>query len=254
MRMLRTVLITLLSLFCLTSCKIDGEEEITLKEDGSGSLRICYTLPYRAFSAKDSEELLADCIKLCDQHPTLKWQHGNHKPVGYGFQKIEFCIDFQSIDAFTDAVNAETSDPATPTDSSPSSSSPSIVKTMLGNIHFHPDWQGLNFKRDIDLSPLFKGKVNDPRVLGNAEFRYILHLPHNAGNNNATEVSQDGKSLVWKIPLQKHIDTAFTIQFGVRIGWMPWCWVGGALLCLLLLWFIWRFVFRRLFIPRGLGF
>ncbi len=201
------------SLLLLTGCKIDGEEEITIQSDGSGDIRVHFILPYKAFSKKEATEVHSLLEEISARHAGLSILENDSCPYGKYCQALKLHISFESALDLERIVLSEQAyfenqaDPSTTDEGSLD-----MVCALLGSIDagIHP-W-GIDYHRELDLSPLFKGKIKNGAILGDAEFRYILNTPMTADSHNASTLDASPNKLVWKIPLKKYFDKPFILN------------------------------------------
>ena len=87
-----------------------------------------------------------------------------------------------------------------------------MMSSLLGCIDAGIGADGINYSRELDLSPLFKGKISNGAVLGDAEFRYILNTPIAADSHNGSAQESSPRRLMWSIPLKTYFNQPFTVQ------------------------------------------
>ncbi len=211
--LLLNLLISTYSLLLLTGCKIDGEEEITILSDGSGDIRVHFILPYKAFSKKEATEVHTLLEEIAARHSGLSLIENDSCPYGNYCQALKLHISFESVldlerIVLSEKVYFENQTGSSATDEQ----SLDMVCALLGNIDAGIKPWGIDYHRQLDLSPLFKGKIKNGAILGDAEFRYILNTPMTPDSNNASTLNESSGKLVWNIPLKKHFDKPFIIQ------------------------------------------
>ena len=201
------------SLLLLTACKIDGEEEITLRSDGSGDIRVHFILPYKAFSKFAATQVHVLLDEISARHDGISILENKSCPHGDYCQTLKLHISFESTQELGRIILAEKSYFEKNTEPSPTDQqSLDLISALIGKIDggIHP-W-GIDYQREIDLSPLFMGKINNGALLGDAEFRYILNTPLSPDTHNASMLDGPSASLVWKVPLKTYFDKPFVLQ------------------------------------------
>lgn len=242
---LRFLCIVSLGILCalLSSC-IDGQEELTILDDGSGTMQISYNIPLRALSASETKQL-EDFIKEVDQrHASITLTHFSTQPSGFGMQRLEASLEFTSIQEVAKIYEDEICGPNAP---QPEPQMKGLIEKACALVgKFRTTFTGLSVSvdREVDLQPLFEAKITNPKALGESEFRYIMHLPHAVGETNATSVSEDRKTLQWTVKLRDHFDKPIIMHSSIPLPW--WLVLGtGAIALLLLLLIVW--LVRKLF-------
>lgn len=238
---LKHLLLTLASSLCLLLCScLDGQEEITVLEDGSGSAQISYNIPTRALSEDDASSLETYLNKIADKHDSLKLTHFSKAASGFGMQRIEARLEFTSIKEVAEIYEKEICGPEAPKLKPEMQALLDKACALMGKFEVSVRGLDIDIKREVNLKPLFEGKIKNPEILGESEFRYILHLPEAVSDSNATLISEDKKTLQWSIKLRNHVDQPIIMQSSIPLPW----WVPASLiavLCLILIGFIWLF-------------
>lgn len=232
-------LLSIFSLFGLSSCKIDGEEEITLRKDGSGEMRVVYIFPNKVFSKKDAQSIDESVKAICERHDTLHVLECYSEPHGSLCRQINLKLGFDSAIRLREVVSMEKKK----LDGGDSGQKkPKIVrylKALIGRMDINLAATGLDYQRQMNLAPLFQGTPVNADLLKNCEFRYTLNLPFAAGENNADQVLNEGKTLMWHLPLDKHIEDAFQMKAEMTVRPLLYLWgslAGIVILVILLIW------------------
>jgi len=210
--MLKLLKITLLFItLLLTSC-IDGKEEITIHKDGSGSVKINYTIPKQALAEKDANTLQEFLLEIQKRNPSVQLKTFEIKTrpralFGPTMQTLNIQLDFDSTYKLSEIYEAELARLQSQDSSTkPDPKLTSLVaksKAILGTIDIQLNGLTLDFNRTIDLEPLFEGRLKNGNIFGNSKFHYIINLPIPAGENNATTTTNEGKTLQWTIGLKE---------------------------------------------------
>ncbi|MFD2157548.1 hypothetical protein ACFSW8_01405 [Rubritalea tangerina] len=237
---------SLLSIICLcalTACKIDGEEEITIRDDGSAQVRVHYILPYKAFSKNDAQQVHSLLTEIANRHPELSLTENTSLPHGKYCQELKLNIAFSSVLEIERIILEEHAHfQSLASQSGDENKSITMVEALLGNIEAGVHADAIRYDRTVNLSPLFKGKITNGKVLGNAEFRYILTTPLAADSHNASAVTNQGKTLTWRIPLREYYNKPFQLktQHARHLFTLLWTLLTGFCLALIGLTFWWR--------------
>jgi hypothetical protein len=244
---LLNLLILTCSLVLLTGCKIDGEEEITILSDGSGDIRVHFILPYKAFSKKEATEVHSLLEQIAARHPGVAILENDSCPYGNYCQALKLHISFESaldLERIVLSEKAFFENQASPSESNEGSLD--MLCALLGDIDAGINLGGIDYHRELDLSPLFKGKIKDGAILGDAEFRYILNTPMAPDSHNADTIDSSSGRLVWTIPLKHYFDKPFTLAASYAGSTFYFIWGIGILLVIAVLgWLYFRFKRRR---------
>ena len=104
-----------------------------------------------------------------------------------------------------------------------------------------------DIQRKIDLAPLLDKHAggNWPSIVGDSEFRYTVHFPTAVDASNAHEVSNDGKTVMWKYKLRdlREKPIELNVSASVPIPW--WVYVSVALVALLVILIGWKLIRRK---------
>lgn len=233
------------SLLLLTACKIDGEEEITILSDGSGDVRVHFILPYQAFSKKDASEVHSLLEEITTRHSELSLLENDSCPYGNYCQALKLHLRFDSaLDLERIILSEEAYFKNQPSPSASNEQSLDLVSALLGSIDAGIQPWGVDYHRRLDLSPLFKGKIKNGSILGDAEFRYILNSPMVPDSHNAETLDESSGKLVWKVPLKTYFDKPFTLRAYYARDEFRLFWALSLLLGVTL--FIWLYKRTRL--------
>lgn len=122
---------------------------------------------------------------------------------------------------------------------------PSELETFLGGIDVKLDGAAVNYQREMNLGPFFPGIVRDnPGMLDDSAFRYVIHLPVASESSNAHLISNEGRTLEWNFLLRDYVSKPIQMSF-VSKSLVPWwVWVVSIILLLVIVFFIWQ-IFKR---------
>jgi hypothetical protein len=213
----------------LVSC-IEGDEEITIREDGSAHLKMRYQVPGMIFSAKDSKELVGIIDRELGKKDHLKLLVNRvESRDGQRIVQIELETD-PEFDLDGGLFKKEKSSGAVEEDGK----SDKLLRALVGDLEAKVDGLSVGVVRKVNLDPLlqeYMGK-NSGSMLGDSQFRYTVHLPEAAEQSNAHEVSDGGKTLKWVYWLRESKQKPIMMSVVAPIP-LPW-WiygVGGGVLC-----------------------
>ena len=219
-----------ISTLLLNSCKIDGEEEITINEDGSAHLLMRYEVPAMFLSAEASDELVKSIddglgkkehVELLDNRVELvKSQKIIH---------IEFKIDAEADLDELYLKNEEGDEGA-----ADKKKSDQLLESLVGDLDAKIQGLSVDMTRRVDLQPLlekYMGKKS-ASMLSDYEFRYTIHLPEAAEQSNAHEVSDGGKTLKWTYLLRevKENPIVMDVTAPIPLPWWVYALVGAVVL------------------------
>ncbi len=215
--LMKTILLNLLIISCslllLNACKIDGEEEITLRSDGSGDIRVHFILPYKAFSKEEATQVHHLLEEISTRHDGISILENTSCPYGDYCQALKLHINFESALDLERIILSEKSYFEKNTElSATDEKSLDLISALLGTIDEGIQPWGIDYQRELDLSPLFKGQINNGAILGDAEFRYILNTPLSPDSHNAGMLDASSGKLVWKVPLKTYFNKPFVLQ------------------------------------------
>jgi len=238
MNILLSILI-FLGTIVLSSCRIEGDEEITLNSDGSGTIRAYYRLPEKAFSREQSQIVCSSLAALCERTEGLHAIEHKHIDAGgelFGpkFQQLRLQLAFDSKETLESIeLSAAPEDQQTL----------EMIKTIIGHIQLSIQGLTVHINRSVDLTPLLQ--QISPALLGDSYFNYSIHFPTTASTSNAHWASHDGKSLHWKFLLREYYDKPMTLQAAAPIPLPKWIWWLTLIPCLFLCLFVYRFLKQR---------
>ena len=229
MHRLLTLLLFLLTPFLLNSC-IEGEEEVWVNPDASGHARIKISAPTLLFSKfggveqiiADAKEGLAESDNITLSHLAASVKGSQTTLTG----KVDF-KDVREVGSFLQNFR----DPSEPTKKS-------NEELLFGDTDLRVSFPQVLFSRQVDIRPLVPaGSVNamTSRLLADSKLTYQIHLPTPATTNNADQVSNDGKSLQWEVPLTTMLAGPVEMKFSAPIPHLSRYYFLAGLLLLILI-------------------
>ncbi len=114
----------------------------------------------------------------------------------------------------------------------------------MGTITVTLDGLKAGLTRDVDLGALLDENLgkNSASILGDSEFRYIVHLPEAAETSNAHTVENDGRTLKWAFKLSECRNKPISLNMVASIPLPWWVYAAGIVILLLLAWGIYALV------------
>ena len=220
-------------IFLLVSC-IDGDEEIWLRRDGSGRIEASYKMPGAIMQRFGSAPILQEKFeRAIAREPTIRATHIGHH-LESGRVVFTFAADFDDIRTLAAFPKTHLRSPSAP-------GTPTPEEALFGKMDLRVKGLTLSFDRQVDLSPILPDSARqNPGMLGEARFRYTVHLPATASTHNATGVLDEGRTLTWTFPLRDHTNKpmVLTLMAPLPIPW--WVWVLGVPVVALILLFLIR--------------
>ena len=213
----------------LNSC-IDGEEEVFVEANGSARVKAVYRVPGVIFSAEDAEELRGNVIEEVakQKHLTLIT---NRVDKENGNRVVTIEIETDDMMALEGSL-AEHAPGVSP------SKADKMLHAIMGNITVSLHGLSADFSREVDLGPLLRENLgkSSATILGDSEFRYIVHLPEAAGQSNAHFVENGGKTLKWAYKLRECAHKPILLKMMAPIP-LPW-WIYAVVIAagLLIAW------------------
>lgn len=233
---MRLFLLPLLGLgvLLLSSCFIDGNEEVWIHKDGSGRLEATYEMhPSVMRRLGGAEQLRKKLEEAIAKDPTLTATAIDHR-VEPGRVVFHFAAEFEDLRELAKFPQRHLRDSSEPGKTVPE-------EALFGKIQLRLNGLVLSLYREVDLAPILpEAAKNNPGLLGNSTFRYTFHLPVAATENDAHEVRNKGKTLTWSFLLREHTTEPMAIYAKARLPLPWWIWLSLVLLIvlfvLLLIW------------------
>lgn len=219
----------------LCSC-IESHEEVWLEPDGSGRAEIRATLPAAVLAAKGGEKEVGAMIETA-LSSTKAFTRAHHEITTRG-DRAEIRIE-ADFDSAMDLIEV--------TEGPSSAELPPAVKHMAGTLQVAIHGRTLDFKRTISPGKALPGAGLLPAsALDGGRLVTVVHLPAAAFDHNATRVENQGRTLVWEIPLAQAVRKPMVTRFRMDIP-IPWHLVAGIAIPLILgsVWLIRRRARRK---------
>ena len=220
----------------LCAACIDSREEVWIERDGSGRAEIQVRLPAAASRLHGGESGLRKLIEeSLSATPGIRTTSLEIAPRPDGRVAVDLAVAFDSAMDISEVA------------SSPSLANlPPAARLLAGEVDARLNGLTFEFKRTISPAAAIPGAAWMPsdRLAGH-RLDYIVHLPEAAKSSNATRTENDGRTLVWEIPLDKAVRAPFCTRFTVDVP-IPWAAVSAVAIPLSLAggWFLIRRVRR----------
>lgn len=214
-------LLVLLMALAVVSC-IDGREEIWLNADGSGRAEVTYSLPASAARFQGGEagirKLLDDFLK---NTPAIT-SFSHEVTTRDGRLTVRVRTWFESAQEMGEISK----------DGSLEKLPPSATG-LTGTTEVKLLGRTVDFARTIDAGRALPGSSLLPASqFEGRSLKYIIHLPLATVESNATRVEDEGRTLVWEIPLAQAVRGPLTTRFKAPFPiprWILFTAAGGAL-------------------------
>ena len=209
-----------LSMFVLNSCKIDGEEEITIRENGSAHLAMRYEVPAIFLSTEEADDLVAILDKSLGHKDHLKLITNRIDSVKG--QRIIHLVFEADPEVDFDGLFDEKKEGAGGDEKKKSNQ---LLRAIVGDINAKVDGLSVGVTRQVNLQPLLDKYIGkrSTSMLGDYEFRYTINLPKAVEQTNAHQVLDGGKTLKWTYLLREMKEKPMLMEVVAPIP-LPW-WV-----------------------------
>lgn len=221
----------------LASC-IDGHEEYWIDSHGGGRAEIRYSIPesFARMEGGDAgiREIVGNFLKETPAITTSDYEVVTANKV----TTVTLHAKFDSALKLADVANG------------PSSRNlPVSASHLLGEITAVTKGRTVELTRKTTPAQAIPGAdwMPDASFEGKT-LTYIIHLPNAAGESDATRTADDGRTLIWEIPLAKTLKSPAVIHFKMEIP-IPWSIIGAVAITVAVLigaWFLRRRKIRLL--------
>ena len=203
-------IILLASTALATSC-IDGREEYWIDTHGAGRAEITYSLPSALArmhgSDADIQRLMEDFLKTTPAITTRSCQITTSDKTTTAHIHVTFdsAMDLMKISKGT-AIRRL----------------PSAMGHLMGEIQAKIHGRTLDLKRTVRSDKAVPGSFFMPRsTFEGHHLTYTVHLPASARQSNATREEDDGRTLIWEIPLVDALESPLVTHFTMDVP-IPW--------------------------------
>ncbi|MDA7880738.1 hypothetical protein N9A94_00350 [Akkermansiaceae bacterium] len=226
-------LLFLIPILFLQSCIIEGEEEVWIEADGSGKVRVQYTIPsiFEKHLGNPNDYLKA--IREIDEKEesvtitSLSYQATGAKSL-FGGPSKSFLLEatFKDIMEFAEVAERDFIEQT--------GANPDQIESIAGKIDFEMNFLSPKVQRRVSLEQLLPPNIKKfPGILGRSNFKYIFHLPFPLEDTNAHFVSEDRKMAQWTFLLKEHTQTPLIMTMETTIP-VPW-WLSMVIAILALI-------------------
>lgn len=200
----------------LASC-FEIREEAWIYSDGSGRANLRATIPLAATRMHGGEAGVRKIIgDFLTNTPEIDF-HQLETSVVENDLHIDLRTTFKNAMKLSELTNGEAAEEL-----------PTIFTKFMGITTVSLDGLSIDFHRQLDLGKAIPGSSFIPASqLRDRHITTIIHLPKPAATQNATEVKNDGHTLIWKTPLSKALRQPVDARFTMPLP-IPWGLVTGA--------------------------
>ena len=206
---------------CLLACScFDIKEEVWIGSDGAGRAVLTYRVPCSAVKLAGGNEALETKIReAIEKQPKLRLDGLRVEDDGER-ATVEVKLSTDSVLALRDLKN-----------SGGFSSMPTAAVDLAGKFEVHRRGLDIDFARTIRVREALGLASFAVREADRRDRRlvYIIHLPTEASETNATEVLDEGKTLKWDSSLGDAMREPLVTHFKARIPVPRTVWLAGGL-------------------------
>lgn len=195
----------------LTSC-IDGREEYWFNATGGGHATLTYSLPVAAADLSGGETAIREKIAayLKDNEAFTSSSYTVTQVDGRLVATVN--VAFRSVKDLKKLAKRGKGGDA-----------PSAARYFMGDIDLEVKGLLVDFTRKISPTRAIPGALFLPRKeLEGHNLQYIVHLPIQPLESNATRTEDAGRTLIWDIPLSQALREPFITHFKARIPLPRW--------------------------------
>lgn len=209
---------------------LDGQEEMFIGKDGTARVRAVYRVPAAIFSAGDAEQLRKTIAEEIGDHEHLELIT-NTAGEENGERVITLEIKTDDVMALENALPRHAPGEKI-------SRADRIWHTLVGKVSVGMEGLSVSMSRDVNLGPVLEKHLgkNGAALMGDAEFRYVIHLPEAAQTSNAHEIVNDGRTLRWTYRLRECGSKPIELRFVAPVPVPWWAYALIALLFVVIAW------------------
>ena len=211
-------LLILASCLLLSAC-FDIREEVWIERNGAGRAELRYTVPESALlfnggaygTEKKIRELIASqpSITLDDVSVEVKDERAT-VTVKVSTKSLLSLLDLKKSESFQNLSETTTN--------------------IAGHFDVRLRWLDLDFSRSVQVKEALGlaalAVASEERE--NRRLTYIIHLPKAAKENNATQVTDGGKTLTWDYTLGEAMRKPIITRFRATMPIPRYAWVAAA--------------------------
>lgn len=224
----RLLLLGVLALACLLlpSC-IDGEEQIRINADGSGTCTAIYIVPVAAIGASGGETKMRSQVEewVASQDgislDTFEISEEGDRT------RIHAALSFHNALALIDASSPESMEKL-----------PRAARGLAGTLDFRLRGRQVDLTRTVQPRQALGAALllAGPADLAQNRLVYQITLPTRPDSHNATRTADDGRTLIWEFPLDEAVEVAPTMNIVTTVPIPWWLWLAAAVILLLIVW------------------
>lgn len=215
---------------CLVASCIDGREEVWIHADGSGRAEVLYSLPAAAASFQGGETGVQRLIEgFLRDAPAI---HSARCEVTTADDRLHIRVR-AAFDSALDLQQISTSGSL--------SKLPAPATGLAGDVRVLRQGLGVDFSRTITAGEALPGFrfLPESRVAGH-RLTYLIHLPAAASESNATRTEDDGRTLIWEIPLATALRGPVVTRFKAPVPVPLWVVATGCGIGVLGVFLVWK--------------
>lgn len=214
------ILALLAPLFLFISC-INGEEELTVNFDASGTFTARYEFPTAAAASLGPPARYRRELERIDQEEdSIEITH-----LEFGFVRGKLLIHIKAkFDNVTKLL--EISERQKGKFAKGVGMDAGELDLLADGISVDLNNLKVDYSRAMDLRPILPSMaINNPRLLRDSKFRFKINLPVAIESSNAHAISPDRKSISWEFMLRDYVDKPINMTFKTETITPWWLWV-----------------------------
>jgi hypothetical protein len=221
------LLLGVLALVCLLlpSC-IDGNEEIRIHKDGSGTCTATYFVPVAAIAASGGEDKMRSQIE--DWAATQDNLSIDTLEIGEQGDRLRIhaALSFSNALALIDASSPESMEKL-----------PKAARALAGTLDFRMRGRQVEIHRSVQPRQALGAAMllTSPADLAENRLVYQISMPHAPESHNATRTADEGRTLIWEFSLDEAVENPPTMSLVATVPIPWWLWLTAALVLLLLI-------------------
>ncbi|MBQ98191.1 MAG: hypothetical protein CMP30_09370 [Roseibacillus sp.] len=196
------LLVSLALCLALSGC-IEGEEQIWLRADGSGRIEARYKMPSAvAKRIGEPAELVRALQEAAERDPHVEITDLTYTTEGGGIT-LTFSGTFDSLNKLTSFPQRQLRDASKP-------DKRVQAEVLFGESAMVISDDNITYNREVDISwllqsnPATKSIAKMPALFGKSSLTFILNLPGEAQESNASSQSEDKLRLEWNFLLKEN--------------------------------------------------
>ena len=213
----------------LSSC-IDGREEYWLARDGSGVAEVIYEVPAKVVAMKGGDTGIQQLIEnWLAGTPEVRREVCEVTTTG-DRTRIHVRLAFDSALKLFELSKSGSESPSSP-------ALPNAFQPLVGKFDFQLHGRDVEFTRTVSPGKAFlNGLLLPKHETDGRRLVYTLHLPEPALESNATQILDNGKTLIWDRALADGLKQPLVTHLKARVPVPYWMIASSAGLGMVLLW------------------